>query len=136
MRYSAFDLLRDFRRVARIPRSLRARDKRTAPRFAGSGLFAYYWDGGIARAHEVVNISETGAYFNAPVCYVGTIIELTLQTGPNGANGSGTGQTVFRVPAKVARIDPGGLGVQFVFAHINQRKEIRSFLNAAGTNRS
>lgn len=115
---------------ARIKQWRGGRNRRSAPRFSIPALFAYYWDGGVARAHEVLNISETGAYFNAPLCYPGTIIELTLQTNPHGTNGAGPTPGVLRVPARVVRFDPGGLGVQFVYAYPSQRKEMQTFLGA------
>ncbi len=108
------------------------RDRRSAPRSCLLDLCAYYWEGGVSSAHEILNISETGVYIATPAhWYPGTVIELTIQKGPCTEDGPPPGpDSVLRVPSRVVRCDPDGAGVRFVYAGAPARRRVREFLEA------
>jgi hypothetical protein len=55
-------------------------DARKAERLALTGLAAYFWDGGAPKAHDILNISDTGLYVVTDErWYPGTLVQMTLK---------------------------------------------------------
>ncbi len=104
-------------------------DRRDAKRSAMPRLAAYYWEGGVPTAHEVLDFSESGAYIRTTASwYPGTIIELALQQQGNGGDAQGGAKLAVHGPCRVVRCSPGGVGVRFLFAEPAARKELRKLL--------
>jgi hypothetical protein len=77
-------------------------------------LVAYYWDGSVPTAHEILNISSTGFYLSTNErWHLGTVITVTLQrTDIPDAKSSPEGYIT--VLSKVMRLDECGVAFEFV----------------------
>ena len=105
-------------------------DRRSAPREAGEGLRAFYWDGDVPHAHAVKDISRHGAYVETDSISWprGTRMILTLQIDPNGARG-GTPPEAIAVQAEIVRTSASGIGIKFVFPAVDDRRKLLQFLS-------
>ena len=112
-------------------------DRRDARRLAIPGLEAYYWEGGTPTGHEVLNLSETGAYIRTTAeWYPGTIIEVTLQHDAS-PGGKRTGpKAAVNFPCRVVRSGQDGVGVRFLFTDAAVRKQFRHLLAAVKAGRA
>jgi len=98
---------------------------------------AYYWEGGSPQSHEVVKISETGAYLKTSKPWdTATIIELTLQPALANGNGAEEPKHFVRLSSQVVRSDPDGIGVRFLYARREEREGVRRFLSAVKAGRA
>jgi hypothetical protein len=106
------------------------RERRRSLRFQSPGLVAYYWTGGLPRAHEVADISPIGFYLrtNAP-WVLHTMVRMTLQRSDKK---EGHPMHSITVLAKIVRIDPDGIGHEFVFNEMLNRNT-RDILPDEGT---
>jgi hypothetical protein len=106
------------------------RERRRSLRYQSPGLVAYYWTGGLPRAHEVADISPMGFYLrtNAP-WVLHTMVRMTLQRSDKK---EGHPMHSITVLAKIVRIDPDGIGHEFVFNEMLNRNT-RDILPDAGT---
>jgi hypothetical protein len=87
--------------------------KRRADRIESPSLAAYFWDGGVPKAHVIRDISESGMYLvTTERWYPRTLIMMTIQDADwrpgTDARESITVQTV------VVRADDDGVGLAFV----------------------
>ena len=115
-------------------------DQRQSTRSPGGALVAHYWTGGAPAPRMVANVSENGAYIQAPdTWYPGTVITLTLQPASaeaRSANGHGgasenVGASPCAVRAVVVRSAAGGFGVHFMFADRHEKVGFQKFLRNA-----
>jgi len=66
-------------------------------------LAAYYWDGAVPVPHEVREVSTQGAYIvTSEKWYPGTIMNLSLESGPRSAGKGEDPKRGVAVRAKVA----------------------------------
>ncbi len=104
---------------------------RKAPARKVPQVCAYYWEGGAPQSHDVLKISEKGAYLKtAEPWRLATIIELTLQPKPANGNGSKDPKHAVRLSTQVVRSDPEGIGVRFLYARPEERQSVRHLLAA------
>lgn len=99
-------------------------DRRRGERHLTSELVAYYWDGGVPKAHSIKNITYSGAYLATEErWYVGTIILLTLQrlaeTDPS---------VCINIPCQVVRHGPDGVGLKFMLSSKEELRAIQRLL--------
>ena len=88
-------------------------DRRRSLRYQAPGLVAYYWTGGLPKAHEVADISPLGFYLRTSAPWVlHTMVRMTLQRSDKR---EGHPMHSLTVLAKIVRIDPDGIGHEFVF---------------------
>jgi len=98
---------------------------------------AYFWEGGAPQSHDVVKISETGAYLKtAEPWRLATIIDLTLQPKPANGNGSKDPKHAVRLSSQVVRSDPEGISVRFLYARPEERQGVRNLLAAVKTGKA
>jgi hypothetical protein len=88
------------------------KDARITPRLALAGLAAYFWDGGAPKAHDILNVSETGLYvMTEERWYPGTLIQMTLKkTSSDGKKVEAS----ISLMACVNRWGNDGVGLSFV----------------------
>ena len=87
-------------------------EPRKAARAALPGLTAYFWDGGVPKAHDIRDISATGMYVVTDErWYPGTLVQMTLKK--IGSNGVKVEATIC-VMARSNRWGNDGVGVGFV----------------------
>ena len=105
--------------------------KQRAPRFTEPSFVVYYWDGSAPEGRQIRDISSSGAYIvTTERWYVGTIVRLILQgykTVPQ-PDGSIVPSRSISIPARVARHGSDGLGVEFIFARPEEKKELEAFV--------
>jgi uncharacterized protein len=120
---------------ARLRRwSWAVRERRGAGRSALPGVAAYYWDGGVPEPHDVLNMSESGAYIRATrAWYLGTIIELAFQQRIAAVEERSDWRASVTVSAKVVRSGTDGIGMRFVYTNPGERLGVRKFLAAMKT---
>ena len=108
-----------------------SQERRRARRRTVRGVVAYYWEGGVAHPHEVVNMSETGAFVSATSkWYPGTIIEMTLQREGGDGDPSPMAHAAVHLQSKVVRTESDGAGLRFVYSKSRERLGVREFLKA------
>ncbi len=104
-------------------------ERRRASRSHIPTLCVYHWTGGVSTPHEVVDISEIGAYLETRVGWsLGTIVELTLQRMPGTEGNPADPHTSLHLMSKVVRSDPGGIAVRFIYTQPHERLHVREFL--------
>lgn len=109
----------------------RQRGRGEAPSPDVPPVCAYYWEGGGPAPHDVLKISEAGAFLRTAHPWdLATIIELTLQPKSPAGNGSGDPRGVVRLSSLVVRSDPDGIDVRFIYAQPDERRRVREFLAA------
>jgi hypothetical protein len=87
-------------------------DPRKAPRLALPGLSAYFWDGGTPKAHEIMNISDTGLYVVTDErWYPGTLIQMTLK---KTMNNRAKAESSISLMARANRWGNDGVGLGFI----------------------
>ena len=87
-------------------------DPRRAPRVAGNGLAAYYWNGATPAAHGIRDISTTGIYVvTEERWYPGTLVLMTIQRTETGEE---VAERSIAVHSRAVRWGPDGVGLQFV----------------------
>ena len=120
--------------LARVRRWFRVLgDRRRNRRSAVSGVVAYYWEGGTPGAHQVRNLSKSGAHIAARNgWYPGTIVELTIQ---QEVKENGKPRQAVNLASRVVRCDPEGVGVRFLFSSPAERAALRRLLSAAKVGR-
>jgi Flp pilus assembly protein TadG len=98
-----------------------------ATRYAGPGLTAFYWDGGLSPGRPIKDVSVSGAYvITAERWYVGTILTTSLKADRVwAADGK---PASFTVPCKVVRHGTDGMGVSFVFHNVQEQKMLERFM--------
>ncbi len=106
-------------------------DPRRAPRAAGNGLAAYYWNGDAPAAHGIRDISATGMYVvTEERWYPGTLVLMTLQRSDCG---EALAERAVAVNSRAVRWGADGVGLQFV---LSDEREVRAgrlpLLDAAG----
>jgi hypothetical protein len=102
-------------------------DRRSANRTAGTGLTAFFWDGGLPKANAVRDISRHGVFVESEVLWVrGTRIVLTLQIGAKSLAENGLTDAI-AIPAEVVGSAPGGMELRFLFIR-EEAKELLRFL--------
>jgi uncharacterized membrane protein (UPF0127 family) len=106
-------------------------ERRRAGRSPLSGVAAYYWEGGVPEPHDVLNMSESGAFIRATRSwYPGTIIELTLQQKIVDLEKRSDWRASVTVSGRVVRSGVDGIGMQFLYTHSGDRLGVRKFLAA------
>ncbi len=87
-------------------------DPRRAPRVAGNGLAAYYWNGAVPAAHGIRDISASGVYVvTEERWYPGTLVLMTIQRTDVGEE---LQERSISVHSRAVRWGPDGVGLQFV----------------------
>ena len=111
-------------------------EPRKAAREALSGLSAYFWDGGVPKAHEIRDISAKGLYVvTHERWYPGTLVQMTLKK----ASGNGVkADSSISLMARANRWGNDGVGLGFVVrdprrpssddSHAMEREELDRFL--------
>jgi uncharacterized protein len=108
-----------------------AGERRQTERAPLSGVAAFYWEGGIPEPHDVLNMSESGAFIRATRSwYPGTIIELSLQQKITDMEKRSDWRASVTVSGKVVRSGAEGIGMQFLYKHPGDRLGVRKFLAA------
>ena len=104
-------------------------ERRAAPREPGEGLTAFYWDGGIARAHRVRDISRRGAFIELSSVdwSTGTVMMVTLQIGPNVVEPDVPENSV-SLGTQIVRTAADGMGVMFLLPDLDIRRKLFQFL--------
>jgi hypothetical protein len=98
-----------------------------ATRYAGPGLTAFYWDGGLSPGRPIKDVSVSGAYvITAERWYVGTILTTSLKADRVWAVDGKPAS--FTVPCKVVRHGTNGMGVSFVFRNVQEQKMLERFM--------
>ncbi len=115
-------------RQVRSPRNWLERwwspDPRQAPREAGTGLAAYYWNGAPPKAHSIRDISSSGLYvLTEERWYPGTLILMTLQRSDAADE---TAELSIAVKSRAVRWGNDGVGLQFV---LPSAQELRNGYN-------
>ena len=120
-------------------------ERRRSQRTEAPGLVAYYWDGGVAQPHSVRDIGVDGAYLttDTPWC-AGAVIQLVIAetrgmgsgVGRNGEHYEGERQPKKSIVqrAKVLRLGPDGVAVEFLYTARKDRHEMSQFLNSVAQN--
>src|SRR4051812_16969644 len=91
-------------------------ERRSVQRRSGVGLWAFFWEGDVPRAHRVKDISKHGAYIETDSLSWtrGTLMMLTLQFGSDMDPGHNP-QDATTVPAEVVRASASGMALRFLF---------------------
>ena len=105
--------------------------KRRASRVSEPSLLVYYWDGSVPEAKKLRDISSTGAYIITPErWYIGTIVRLVLQGYKTASlpDGGIVPSQSTSIPCRVMRHGPDGLGVEFLFSTLEERKTLEDLM--------
>ena len=103
-------------------------ERRSANRTPGTGLTAFFWDGGRPKAHQVRDISKRGAFVESEFLWPrGTMMILTLQIGGKSPAGNGPAETI-AILAEVMWSDPEGMGLRFEFLRVEDAVMLLRFL--------
>lgn len=99
-------------------------------------LVAYYWNGAIAQACEVKEISPAGAYIvTEDRWYPGTVLRLTFQYTNGHMNKLPSmlddSEMTRMVRAKLVRIGSDGIGVRLIYLDTIERRRFKTFLKMA-----
>lgn len=106
---------------------IRFSERRSAPRLVQTGVSAFYWDGSVPVAHQVRDISQSGAYlYTEERWFVGTALRLSLNLDILSIT----------IWARVVRHGPDGVAVEFIPAKREGRKELDRFINAVMTGKN
>jgi PilZ domain len=101
-----------------------SKEQRMAKRQARPNLIAYYWDGGPAEPHDILDISSTGLYLlTEERWYPGTQVMVTLQRPEVADTDPDRSVTV---NAKVVRLGKNGVGLELVMPEEKVHKGVRS----------
>ncbi len=93
-------------------------------------LSTYYWDGATPVPHRVRNVSPSGAYIVTPEkWYPGTIMNLSLESGPRPAEKAELPRRGVGVRARVVSHGLDGVNVEFVYVNRQERETLRKFLD-------
>lgn len=107
---------------------------RRAARLFEPDVLVYYWDGSTPVAHELRDISLTGAYlYTTERWYPGTIVRLLVQAKqkPAGADDfKEPAAASISIPAKVVWHGKDGVALQFIFRHPEDRKVLEQLIDA------
>lgn len=105
---------------------------------SGGALVAHYWTGGAPSPRRISNVSNDGAYIEAPdKWYPGTVITLIFQLdsvasdGPSADPSLAGNLPTCTIRAVVVRTAPGGFGVEFLFGDQDERSDFHQFLQSA-----
>jgi len=129
------DLAPPTKRAVRQPKNWFERwwspDPRRAPRVAGSGLAAYYWNGSVPSSHGIRDISSNGLYVvTEERWYPGTLVLMSLQKTDEEEQFA---ERSIAVHSRAVRWGPDGVGLQFVLSDDKDVREGRlGLLDAAG----
>lgn len=105
------------------------RSKDRAPRFRVPGLGAFYWDGTSPKAHEVLNVSATGALLKGkPAWPVGTILHVSVQMRRSPS--TGMSELVFPAIARIARATAQETAIEFIFCDREEPRLWQDFLES------
>jgi hypothetical protein len=108
-------------------------DRRVSSRLRSPGLVAYYFSGGPPRPQPVADISATGFYLQTNDHWVPhTLVRMTLQGPEQGRNGKPS--LTIAILARVVRIDPKGVGHEYVLTESLSRNG-RDILPDKGTDK-
>ena len=118
------DLAPPGKRTVKQPRNWFERwwspDPRRAPRMAGNGLAAYYWNGSAPMGHGIRDISTAGLYVvTEERWYPGTLVLMTIQRNDSGEE---IKESTISVHSRAVRWGPDGVGLQFV---LQDDKDVR-----------
>lgn len=103
-------------------------DRRLAGRIAQPALTAFYWTGGAPRPYRVRDIGVCGAFIETEDHWdKGSLIHLVLECNGSSEAPTADGKSL-GVWAEVARVDSGGMGVEFVLATQGQAAQLQKFL--------
>ena len=103
---------------------------RRAPRSREPEVVVHYWDGSAPAAHQIRDMSETGAYIYTPErWYLGTIIRLTLQGFQTivREDGAKVPAASITIRAQVVRHGSDGVAVEFAFINKEELQAFRTF---------
>jgi hypothetical protein len=105
-------------------------DRRSAPREAGEGLTAFYWEGASPCGHRIRDISKRGAYVETDSISwsSGTQMIVTLQV-ESDQRPAGTPPETLALQAEVVRASTKGMALSFVLPGINDRRSLIQFLS-------
>ncbi len=105
-------------------------DSRQWPRHRCDGVAALYWNGGVAQARPIREISLGGALIEAPDRYRrGTLLRMTFRLQPPAVGANQPARAV-EVWARVVRPGADGFCVQFQFANRSERRHMEALLES------
>ncbi|HUS06574.1 MAG TPA: PilZ domain-containing protein [Bryobacteraceae bacterium] len=115
-------------------------NRRRAPRLTDPRVLSYYWNGAQPVPHRLRDVSRNGAYiYAAERWYLGTILQLTLEADTKGQTAEAPSDPAPSVDpassvtlwAKVIRYGADGIGVEFMFPKVGQKKQLEALLMEA-----
>ena len=104
----------------------RFRERLQIPREWSGDLSAVYWEGSPDCVHPVRQITMKGAHVETATTWPrGTMILINLRHRPQDERAE---QAFAGLWSVVARSEPGGLWIDFVFSDPSERRKLRRFL--------
>jgi hypothetical protein len=107
------------------------KDRRLDRRIEQPAVTAFYWTGGVPRPYRVRNIGVGGAYIETEDPWdMGSLVHVVLEYGGASKIPAPNGQSL-GLWVEIARVEPGGMGVEFVLASQEQTAKLQKFLEKA-----
>jgi len=108
-------------------------ERRRSTRTPVDGVVAFYFSGGVSRAHLVREASLHGAVIETPEdWYPGTLIQLVVQR----PSGNGHPDACVDLWGRVVRRNNAGICLEFIFKTLKERVRLRRLLDNAREEKS